>query len=70
MSGSSEVRNFRYVGTLTACHVATCLVKTVVNLADERETAKGQEEAERRKKGNKARHCIDEISAETGLERL
>lgn len=54
MLSSSEIRNFRYVGTLTACRVATCLVKVVATLADERETAQSQEAAEARKKGNKA----------------
>jgi hypothetical protein len=50
---SSDIRNFRYVGTLTACHVASCLVKVMVNLAEERGTAQSQEAAEARKKGNK-----------------
>ena len=48
---SSDVRSFRYVGTLTACHVATSLIKVMWILSEERETAQRQEAAETRKKG-------------------
>ena len=51
---SSEMRCFRYVGTLTACHVATSLVRVMLTLSEERETARCQDAAEARKKGGKA----------------
>ena len=54
LSRSSEMRCFRYVGTLTACHVATSLVRVMLTLSEERETAHRQDAAEARKKGAKA----------------
>ena len=53
-SCSSDVRNFRFVGTMTACHIATCLVRTMLTLCEERESAVQQETAEAKKKSDKA----------------
>ena len=50
---SSDVRFFRYVGTLTACHVATSLIKVMVALSEERDVAQRQDAAEANKKASK-----------------
>ena len=46
------------MGTLTACHIATCLIRVMLTLCEERDIAQRQEAAEARKKSDK----VQEVS--------
>ena len=39
---------------MTACHIATCLIRVMLTLREERDAAQQQEGAEGRKKADKA----------------
>ena len=50
---SSVVRSFRFTATLTAQQVVTSIIRAMVLLSEERDTAERQMKAEENKKGSK-----------------
>lgn len=50
---SSDVRCLRYVGTLTASHIASDLVRVIAGLVEERDIADRQHAVETGRKGGK-----------------